>query len=71
MSHTKESADGHAKLDSVETQLFRQKIATGGFVQNSEDFRRFATAALVLLRTHLGEDTSGLPAAAAAALSNC
>ncbi|MGH3881762.1 MAG: SIS domain-containing protein, partial [Actinophytocola sp.] len=29
---------------------------------------RFATAALVLLRTHLGEDTSGLPAAAAAAL---
>lgn len=30
---------------------------------------RFATSALVLLRTHLGEDTSGLPAAAAAALA--
>jgi fructoselysine-6-P-deglycase FrlB-like protein len=29
---------------------------------------RFATTALVLLRTHLGEDTSGLPAAASAAL---
>jgi len=30
---------------------------------------RFATTALVLLRTHLGEDTSGLPAAASAALA--
>jgi CRISPR-associated protein Cas5a/b/c len=30
---------------------------------------RFATTALVLLRTHLGEDTSGLPAAAAEALA--
>lgn len=30
---------------------------------------RFATTALVLLRTHLGEDTSGLPAAAADALA--
>lgn len=30
---------------------------------------RFATSALVLLRTHLGEDTTGLPAAAAAALA--
>ena len=30
---------------------------------------RFATAALVVLRTHLGEDTSGLPGAASAALS--
>ena len=29
---------------------------------------RFATSALVLLRTHLGEDTSALPAAATAAL---
>lgn len=30
---------------------------------------RFATTALVLLRSHLGEDTSGLPAAAADALA--
>lgn len=29
---------------------------------------RFATSALVLLRTHLGEDTAGLPAAASAVL---
>jgi CRISPR-associated protein Cas5a/b/c len=30
---------------------------------------RFATTALVVLRTHLGEDTSGLPGAATAALA--